>query len=148
MHLCEECAVRYQPQWVLGLEPFSIHKFLVGILEYEPGSEDKKDLGARRLSQCEACGMTYHQFQQVGKMGCDECYRFFSPMLQPLLRKVHGGLDHLGKVPQRAGGKIRHKQELARLRLELQKHIVQEEYEQAATVRDRIRELERELQED
>lgn len=148
LHLCEECAVKHQPQWALGFEPFSVHKFLAGLLDYESGVEDRKEAGTKRLGRCEACGMTYHQFQQVGKMGCDACYGFFAPMLQPLLRKVHGGVDHLGKVPRRTGGKIRQRQELTRLRLELQQHISREEYEVAAKVRDRIRELERELNED
>jgi protein arginine kinase activator len=148
MQLCEECAMKYQSEWAFGLEPFSIHKFLAALMEYEQGVEDRTELGAGRLGKCEVCGMTYHQFQQVGKMGCDACYRFFTPMLQPLLRKVHGGIDHLGKVPQRIGGKIRQKQELTRLRQELQQHINREEYEVAAKVRDRIRELERELNND
>ncbi|KKM12746.1 hypothetical protein SY88_02475 [Clostridiales bacterium PH28_bin88] len=147
LSLCEDCAREHQQQWGFGFEPsFSIHKFLAGLLDYDPAVAERAERGSRQRQQCEQCGLTYDQFAQTGKLGCDKCYQYFSGRLEPLLRRVHGSVQHVGKVPRRAGGSIRLKQEMKRLRTELQQLVAQEEFEKAAQVRDRLRELEKKIE--
>lgn len=138
-HICETCA-RERGELIPGTPGgFSIHNLLSGLLDFDPGTSAPKSQPLR----CEHCGLTYNQFSKMGRFGCSECYRQFSERLDPLFKRVHGNIVHTGKIPKRAGGRIQHKKEIERLKRELQQLIVREEFEQAAAIRDQIRELER-----
>ena len=67
--------------------------------------------------------------------------------LKPLLRRIHGSTRHSGKVPRRSRSAIRFKRELDRLKDELQQRVRNEEFEEAARLRDQIRKMEQELHE-
>jgi protein arginine kinase activator len=89
--------------------------------------------------------MTYADFGRSGKIGCGECYTAYGDRLEPLLRRIHGTSCHTGKVPRRGGGKLALRQRLRQLKSELDGHVRNEEYEQAAKVRDEIKALEGQL---
>lgn len=89
--------------------------------------------------------MTYSQFSKIGRFGCSSCYKYFNDRLDPLFKRVHGNTVHVGKVPKRTGGHIQVKRKLDDLRRELQYRILQEEFEEAAALRDQIRELEKNI---
>ncbi|HBT46885.1 MAG TPA: hypothetical protein DEA73_03230 [Peptococcaceae bacterium] len=138
LNLCPDCARELEGQW-----NFSLPKFFASLLNYEPG------LGlevAGVPTRCSECGLTFTQFQQGGFLGCPECYHAFAARLDPLLRRLHGSTQHRGKVPRRAGGNLRIQREIDRLRRELQELVAQEAFERAAEVRDRIRQLEAQLE--
>jgi protein arginine kinase activator len=138
-HICESCA-RDKGEMIPGSpNGFSIHSLLSGLLDFErtgPGS-------IQETMRCEACGLTYPQFSKLGRFGCSSCYQSFESKLDPLFKRVHGNTVHVGKIPKRSGGVIQTKREIDRLRRELITRIDQEEFEAAAQLRDRIRELER-----
>lgn len=145
-NLCENCARRYQNKWGLENKPsFSIPKFFASLLEDETGFGKTVSESYPRETKCGRCGQTYREFTQTGRMGCNRCYDFFGDRLNPLLRRIHGSTRHTGKVPKRAGGKLRLKRELEKLRSDLKKLVAKEEFERAAEVRDRIRELENQV---
>lgn len=150
-HLCEECARERQEEWTFpgfGAEPdFSLHKFLTGLLAHDPTWTAGPDKTVGRGEECRRCGLSYEQFRETGRFGCDECYASFGERLLPLLRRLHGSVQHVGKVPRRAAGRLRLQQDIERLRRELQELVAREEFEKAAQVRDRIRELERQAAE-
>ncbi|MBC7345062.1 MAG: UvrB/UvrC motif-containing protein [Clostridia bacterium] len=146
LSLCEECSREYQPAWGLSFNPdFSIHKFLASLLEQEPFMEGA-ERSFRQPRQCDLCGLTYNDFAQTGRLGCEKCYLVFEDRLDPLLRRMQAGTQHAGKVPRRTGGVMRLKQELKRLKNTLRTLVAREEFEKAAEVRDRIRELEKEVE--
>lgn len=143
LFLCEECASAYQEQWSEVFESnFSLNKFLASLLNYDSAMQSHLNATA---GVCPQCGQTYSQFAQSGKLGCDLCYQTFLESITPLLRRVHGAQVHKGKIPRRAGGNLRLKKELQDLRLELQRLVQNEEFEKAAQVRDKIRDLEKQL---
>jgi len=144
IHLCEQCAKEkgdFQP----GSNSFSIHDLLSGLLGFEePIGETAGSPFQESEQRCSECGLTYSQFVKRGKFGCAHCYETFQEKLDPVFRRVHGGnTTHTGKIPKRIGGNIQMRRELNRLKEKLQKHIENEEFEQAAKVRDEIRALER-----
>ena len=145
-HICELCA-REKGEMIPGTNNgFSIHNLLSGLLDFDPSSA--AGLGVKaKLIRCDQCGLTYSQFSKLGRFGCSSCYLHFSERLDPLFKRVHGNIGHAGKVPKRSGGLIKHKREVEGLKKDLLQHIVQEEFEQAATVRDQIRDLEKKLTE-
>ncbi|HEY0829313.1 MAG TPA: UvrB/UvrC motif-containing protein [Bacilli bacterium] len=143
-HICEVCA-REKGEVIPGTtNSFSIHNLLSGLLDFEPSSG--KVIGSTpEAARCEECGLTYTQFAKLGRFGCSSCYKHFFDRLEPLLKRVHGSTIHVGKIPRRTGGKIKHKREIDILKRDLQRKIEQEEFESAAQIRDQIKDLEKKL---
>jgi protein arginine kinase activator len=98
----------------------------------------------RPLETCPVCGMTWAQFRHGGVLGCGHDYDVFGPRLLPLLKRTQeGALEHVGKIPpRRRREEGDHQVVTLRLRRELQKAIDAENYERAAQVRDKLRNLE------
>jgi len=145
LHLCDSCA-REKGDIIPGVpNGFSIHNLLSGLLEFDPNGKSSFN-GTKSLpARCEKCGLTYTQFSKIGRFGCSSCYTYFADRLDPLLKRVHGNVVHVGKVPIRTGGRIQQQREIESLKRELQLKIEREEFEAAAGIRDRIRELERKI---
>lgn len=141
-HICENCA-REKGEMIPGTSNgFSIHNLLSGLLDFEPSSLSAAKSQAIR---CESCGLTYSQFSKLGRFGCGSCYHSFSEKLDPLFKRVHGNVVHVGKVPKRSGGIIQCKREIDTLKKDMMTCIEQEEFEQAAKIRDQIREIEKKI---
>ncbi|ACT04323.1 UvrB/UvrC motif-containing protein [Paenibacillus sp. JDR-2] len=145
-HICESCA-RERGEGIPGApNGFSIHSLLSGLLDFDPSSTNGANSAKQQqMIRCDHCGLTYAQFSKIGRFGCSNCYRQFTEKLDPLLKRVHGNTVHVGKIPKRSGGQIQYKREIEQLRRDLQSRIEREEFESAAQIRDRIRELERKI---
>ncbi len=145
MHLCQECANK-KGELEVALEPnFSLHHLFAGLLDLEE-FETAVDIPSSTKIQCEGCGLTYAQFSQIGRLGCARCYEQFGEKLGVLLKRIHGSTQHTGKVPERSGSLIKVKKEIEKLRFSLQERILNEEFEEAAVLRDKIRELDKEVE--
>ena len=92
--------------------------------------------------RCSGCGLFYSEFSRTGRLGCPGCYEAFLAQLKPILRKTHGSISHTGRRPKENEELREDRRELRRLRGELDRAIRREEYESAATLRDRIQDLE------
>jgi protein arginine kinase activator len=126
---------------------FSFHNLLGGLLGYEQPSLGGLTGHQPQHDRCSTCGFSFQQFAQYGRFGCADCYTSFAKQLEPMIRRVHGGATtHTGKVPQRTGGLIKKRKELHGLRDQLQQKIQLEQFEEAAVLRDQIRELELHLE--
>lgn len=86
--------------------------------------------------------MKFVEFRNHGRLGCPHDYEAFREELLPLLESVHGETKHAGKAPRRLPRAKSGQLELAQLRRKLQQSISEEKYEDAARLRDRIKELE------
>ena len=87
--------------------------------------------------------MTFREFRLKGQLGCPHDYDVFRSLLTPLIERAHAGASHhVGKVPDTADATVRKQTGLLRLRRELEEAIEQENYEQAARLRDQLRSLE------
>lgn len=133
-HLCEECAKKNQS---FINSNFSMENLFSAMLNnafnattYLPSKG------------CTKCGMTYDEFRNTGKFGCSECIDTFKTKLMPVVKNIQGYDAHTGKIPKRAGGSYKIKKDIERLKVQLKSAIVNEEYEEAAKLRDKIREIE------
>lgn len=89
---------------------------------------------------CNNCGLSWADFTKTGRLGCPECYETFAKELKILTRRIHGSNKHIGnRLPVQLRGK---KESVISLKKKLQDAIKKEEYELAAELRDRIREIE------
>ena len=136
LHLCEECARQKSVQME---QQFGLSDLLAGMAEFEKPAKKTEEAALK----CASCGLTYADFKKIGRLGCGECYSAFKKYLGPLLKRIHGSSQHLGKSPLKIPGALKKKTDLAALRLSLQKAIETEAFEEAAKIRDQIRELEK-----
>ncbi|HWB20561.1 MAG TPA: UvrB/UvrC motif-containing protein [Phycisphaerales bacterium] len=91
---------------------------------------------------CPNCGLTFAQFKQTGRVGCPECYTAFEEQLTPLIERTqNGGAHHVGKSPRRAGTSIDRQVMIQRLVKEIESAVSAEQYERAATLRDKLLQL-------
>lgn len=133
-HLCEDCAAA---EGITVKASLPISQLLEDFILQSAGHEDTSDL------HCDVCGLTFHEFRQRGVLGCPNDYDAFSEVLGPMLRQAQEGAEqHIGKVPQRAGGGQEKQNAMLRLRGELKQAVAAENYERAAELRDRIKEME------
>lgn len=135
LHLCEECARKKSIQME---QQFGLADLLAGLAEF--GKPEAPEVTGLR---CSNCGLSYEDFKKTGRLGCGECYSNFRKYLLPLLKKIHGSTQHLGKSLYKVVARSRKKIGLAELRAKLHQAIEQEEFEEAARLRDKIRELEK-----
>jgi protein arginine kinase activator len=136
LHLCEECARQKSAQME---QQFGLSDLLAGLAEFEKPAQEKEVAGLK----CPNCGLTYADFKKIGRLGCGECYNAFRKYLGPLLKRIHGSTQHLGKSPTKVAKPLKKKGDLQDLRDQLQKAIEREAFEEAARVRDQIKELEK-----
>lgn len=102
-------------------------------------------------SRCPECGSTFGDIQNTGKVGCAECYRVFRSELMPSIKRIHGNTAHCGKIPytvepdgKKDNQKKRNQTELERMNSELKAAVEAQNFERAAELRDKIREMESE----
>jgi len=145
IHLCEDCASLFSDKFtVFPLPQFDINDLLVGLLnaiDLYPKEEGVVPAKGKEV-KCSNCHLTYDEFKQFGKLGCSVCYHDFREQLAPLLRRLHGNSEHVGKIPRQSKGKLNKIKKIKQLRKELQELVFKEEYEKAANIRDEILRLE------
>lgn len=135
LHLCEECAREKGAQME---QHFGIADLLAGLADLSSGAEIKEETALK----CSNCGMTYKDFKKLGKFGCSQCYEAFKKYVPSLLKRIHGSAKYVGEGPETKEYEVV-RDELQELKRRLEKVIEREEYEEAARIRDKIRELEK-----
>ena len=137
MHLCEECA---QEKSLQMEQQFGLADLLAGLSDFGKQVKDQQQVQL----QCTKCGMNYDDFKKFGRLGCNECYTSFKDHLGILLKKIHGSNRHYGKAPINLSKFEKDKSDILRdLRNQLDQAIQNEDFEVAAELRDRIRDLEK-----
>jgi len=137
LHLCEECARQKSDEMDVH---FGLSDLLAGLADLG----GFKEPSLKKTPKCTFCGFTLHDFQRIGRLGCPKCYETFEKQMAPLLRRIHGQDRHMGKLPLKSvSGKMsQDARELHSLKVELQKAISLEAFENAAKLRDKVKILE------
>ncbi|HBV87681.1 MAG TPA: DNA helicase UvrBC [Desulfosporosinus sp.] len=136
VYLCETCAKKTQ-EVSFVFHPAIVPEFLQALFGFNATTKEQP-----MEMKCPKCGISFSRITQVGKLGCSTCYETFENQLEPLLRRVHGGGQNVGKIPVRRGAEIRSRVEQRKLKETLKNLIEQEAFEEAAIVRDQIRKIE------
>lgn len=136
MHLCEACAA------AKGLDvnnPAAFSDVMLGL------GTQKEPAGKERDVACAVCHMRIADFKKTSRLGCQACYETFGDELKPLLEAMHKGNQHVGKVPAHkaaiGASPTSLPPSLANLRQKLDAAITAEHYEEAANLRDQIRQV-------
>lgn len=129
--LCEECA----KQKGMDDSGASLADVLMGL---GASQEMEQATGGAEL-KCPHCGFTQGDFKKAGRLGCAECYVTFADGLEALLKSMHKGIKHTGKVPAALQQTRDLTDRLKSLQRKLDKAVAEEDFEQAAVVRDEIK---------
>lgn len=135
-HLCERCAIDE------GL--VQVHKSSLTADILEQFVSNAKSIAATRSEMvCPDCGLSYLEFRNQGQLGCPGDYDAFKEALHPLIEREHdGATHHIGKTPRAFAAGREAEADIRRLRRQLEDAVAAEDYERAAGLRDRLRELE------
>lgn len=151
-HLCEECATDYtsfQMEKPLMNSDLTLGDLLSTLLDNYTASDKNKPGEETPSLTCSHCGTTYEEFIQKGRFGCAQCYRSFNEQLGKTLKSIQGAEIHTGKRPRgfvttTTDRKLKDIPETEKLSLKLQEAIEKEEFEEAARLRDLIRQMKKE----
>lgn len=140
IYLCDECS-KDGKNMKMNIDfniPFSIKDIFSSIMDV-----DIDDVFSKKSELvCSHCGSTYNRFKNLGRFGCPKCYETFSDQVFPLIKRLQGSTEHMGKIPRRTAHSLRVKREVSKLKEEMNRAIAQEDFEKAANLRDKIKELE------
>lgn len=144
VRLCSECARK------LGLDNIDIPINFTSFLgDFFNDYAESALLPSLKMDEakCKNCGMTYNDFIDTGMFGCSECYDVFSNPIDSLLKNLHGTAKHIGRGAKGEGEPIKEKVESKKLtkkeelEAKIEKAIKEERYEDAAKLRDEIKEM-------
>lgn len=141
VHLCEKCA---SEKGITDLASFSFDN-LFDDESIVVGQDDSNMLGFLEpdylLDVCDSCGFTLESFKKIGRMGCPKCFNTFRDNVDSLLDSMHRGSTHTGKAPDKMFEILELENQLELAQIELTNAVEGEDFENAAVLRDRIREL-------
>lgn len=151
MHLCSECAKELGVIDEFSPESFFKDTFFGNFLG--AGIPSMNVLSG--IDHCEYCGSTFNDIVKSGKVGCANCYTKFYDKLEPSITKMHGNSRHVGKFVTYEDEQIEEGAEtvedvkkdepplsrLDQLKQDLKKAVEEERYEDAAVIRDNIKNL-------
>jgi len=137
--------------------------------------EDENQLGEQVV--CPVCKTSYGEFVKKSKFGCADCYEVFELLMEDHIKNLQGSSNHRGKRPMkkrsealakaaeaaeasvdvtvcddegeenRVDGAKSATEQIEELKQQLQVVLFEEEYEEAARIRDEIRALQKNLEE-
>jgi protein arginine kinase activator len=127
MYICEACAAKKG----FNVEaPVGLTDFLFGIGSPKMAKKTAED------KACPACHMRRSDFRKTSRLGCPACYETFADDLAPMLEEMHRGGTHTGKAPTDSSRSSR----VSDLRKALERAVAAQNFEEAARLRDLIRE--------
>lgn len=156
MILCTKCAKEIGIEDIDFNLPINFSSFLGDLLDDYNESFMPSFLKQKTL-KCNKCGLTYEDFVEKGKFGCENCYEAFNDKINHLVKNLHGFSNHIGRSPKfikenKKNNKLNKEEnknntnsneenEIERLNMMLKEAIKEERYEDAANIRDEIKKL-------
>lgn len=148
VHLCESCAREIGLNSKLSNFSLSIPEMLSFL---DVSEVDEFSAG----SVCKSCGLSFMDYSRENKLGCSDCYGYLFDSLKSVIAGYHGATRHVGKQPSatvsiapetyvRSTKTVTPKKSIEELKNLLSRAVYEERYEEAAQLRDRINQVERE----
>lgn len=132
--LCEACS---KAKGIDDPTGFSLADLLLGL-----GAAQELEQGSGKGGvRCPSCGFTQSDFKKQGRFGCPQCYETFAEGLEAMLKSMHKGTRHVGKVPQSLQQSKDFEDRVKVLQGRLEKAVAKEDFESAAVLRDEIKQV-------
>jgi protein arginine kinase activator len=137
LHLCEECAEKKGISGSGSKIELSISELLNGLLDFSASGEK-----GVQDAVCPVCGLEYADFQKSGRLGCTECAHTFRKEIRRILQGISGTTIHKGKYPKKLKTYKTILIDREHMKQKLKEAVINEDYETAAVLRDKIYDLE------
>lgn len=164
-NLCQECFTKAGMKTFVN-QDLSLGSLLSSVLGFASNHSGAKAY-TRNNVRCDGCGITFQEFSQKGRFGCSNCMNAFGSNIDDSLKRIHGSDRHVGKKPinyvkssldneagQSKGNQVNdlnqpflnqvdrvETNDIDKLQEKLNQAVKKEEYEEAARLRDKIKEL-------
>jgi protein arginine kinase activator len=132
--LCEACS---KEKGVDDPTGFSLADLLLGL----GAAQEIATASTGGELRCPSCNFTQADFKKAGRLGCAECYTTFAEGLEGLLKTMHKGTRHIGKVPHSMKKSQDLSERLKSLQKKLEKAVSDEDFETAVHLRDEINQV-------
>ena len=137
LYLCEDCS-RLRSKFNKAKQDMGLDDILASFMGF---NQEKVQPNKDKFS-CPKCNLTYSEFKKIGKLGCEKCYEVFEDKIEPILKQLHGSVQYKGNVPKEQNNHLKDDTKLYELKKKLEDCVKKEEYEEAAKLRDMIKEIE------
>ena len=135
VHLCNECAAEQGVETTVAAPTTPLTSLLQTV-------QQQLATGQSDHERCSFCQATYKDFRASGRLGCARCYSQFESQLRDLLQRVHGATRHSGRqYGPPAPDQLQRASTVIELREQLRRAIELEQFEQAARLRDQLKEV-------
>ena len=135
VHLCEKCAADKGVETTVAAPKTPLTSLLQTV-------QQQLTTSATDQARCSFCQASYKDFRASGRLGCARCYSTFEAQLRDLLQRVHGATRHLGRqYGSPAPEQLQRASTVLELREQLRRAIELEQFEQAARLRDQLKEV-------
>jgi len=137
-YLCSACAGLYGQNYA-NLSEGDFASDIFNALNF--GKFPSSAAPAAKNTACPMCGLTFADIAQSGKAGCGKCYATFKSEFEPNVIRIHGTSRHTGKIPKHMSARLNAKRRLDDLGTKLKKVIADQNFEEAAQIRDEINKI-------
>jgi len=144
VHLCEHCARDVGLNTRSSNFSLSLPEMLTFL-----NVDDFSDYGDNRL--CSKCGCTFIEYKREGKLGCPDCYIHLEEEIEAVVADYYAEKIYRGKKPlyndlasqvaSPPAMNVKNKINIDELLAQLEHAVIEENYEEAALLRDKIREI-------
>ncbi len=149
--LCAKCAEELKNQGKLNIKIPSLFDEidfgfgtdgLFGLSDLFGLPYDTQKAQIAEKKRCTLCSSSFDDLIKTGKVGCAKCYEIFADELKRSVESIHGKAKYMGKRPKKYKEKETKQDKIKSLKNEMKAAIKSQEFEKAAVLRDKIRELE------
>lgn len=134
--LCEECIKGFAEEAMFSSLSEIDGEEIKGSLDKLLGQTIQKNKEKVIDILCYGCGLKYSVYKKSGQLGCNKCYDSFLSNIKHVIKSKHGSYTHVGKIPNGESDDIKYLRTIRAIELNLKKAIANEEYENAARLRD------------
>lgn len=141
VHLCAQCAKDIMSSELDFTNELNnkLGEFINEMMKFAGGESSQIDETLNKL--CPDCKKSLKDILESNEVGCEKCYENFEEEIESILLSLNLTSSHKGKIPKTAGEESVKKREEIELNTKLNVAIALEEYEEAAKIRDRLKEL-------
>jgi len=153
VNICLECAKDFS---FFSEDDFykDLNKILYRIFQSDGGRVDDykskktlKNLKIKKNRSCSFCSMDLKKIKKLGRMGCPHCYNEFKSVLLPIIKTIHEDMEYRGKIPENTSRQVKLEKSISDLKNRIKNEIFVENFEEAARIRDKIKQLEKNIYE-
>ncbi|MCQ2748728.1 MAG: UvrB/UvrC motif-containing protein [Clostridia bacterium] len=148
---CASCAAKYKEDKILNNPGLSqLIESLMSFAGDELIEQPKKKVTKKQKEKtCPKCGSTYEDVIISLHPGCEECYKTFNKEISEMISRVSKDITFVGDMPKSAGFKeADDRMTLRNLKVDLNEALKEEDYEEAARLRDEIKKIEKKIKND